>query len=458
MPDALAATPYPRGTTAPPLMLSPRLDRETVRRVGFISAFFLEGYRTLGPIFRFRRGPQEFTVLAGRAANLFVTREGKRIIRADDYRRDQNLEFGVDQTLVSLSGEEHLRHRRIQKRGYSRTALDARSGALMAIVGAAAARWATGQRLHVRDVFPPIIAEQLGVGVLNYPLGDYFDDVTLFARTVVAETVAKTRPRSVIDTPEYERAKTRSLELADKVIAAHRDEPGGPGRPDLVDDLLDALAADPTLMTPQELRIAVLGGYIGGLDTVAYTCTFMLYCLLTHPETLARATAEVDRFFAADPADTTPVSALRTLHHTALETLRLYPLSGAIQATAAVPFEFSGYHVPAGADLIVATTVPHFLPEHFPDPFTFDIERYAPPRNEHHVEGAFAPFGIGPHLCLGAGMAETLIILTMAALLRTVRLELDPPDYELEIEMIPVPVPKNFRVVVSGQRHAVSGG
>ena len=452
MAEAPIAVRYPPGTTAPPLMPPVRLNPDTVARVGYISAFFLEGYTTLGPIFRFRRRSEEFTVLAGREANLFVTREGQRIIRADEYRRGQNIELAVEQTLVSMGGAEHLRHRRIQKRGYSRAALDAHSVRLVSIVRERTARWMPGQRLLVRDVLPPIIAEQLGVGVLNHPLGDYFDDVTLFVRTIVAETVAKTRPRSVLDTPEYARAKRRSFELADDVIAAHRTEPAGPGRPDLVDDLLQALETDPGLMTPQELRIAVLGGYIGGLDTVAYTCTFMLYCLLKHPEVLARATAEVDRVFGCGTPDTITAAEFRTLHHTALETLRLYPLSGAIQATVDAPFEFSGCFVPSGANLIVATTVPHFLPEYFPGPLQFDVDRYAPPRREHQLAGAFAPFGIGPHLCLGAGMAEALIVLTMAALLRSVRLELDPPDYQLQIEMIPVPVPKDFCVVVSEQR------
>ena len=429
-----------------------RLDGTVVAKVGYISAFFLTGYRRHGPIFRFRRGPQKFTVLAGREANLFIARQGKHILRADEYRRDQNVELGVEQTLVSMGGAEHLRHRRIQKRGYSREAVAAHAASLAAVVCDAASRWAPRQRLRVRDALPPIIAEQLGLGILNHPLGDYFDDVTLFVRTIVVETVAKTRPRTVLDTPEYERAKARSYELADKVIAAHRDEPIGPGRPDLVDDLLGALDEDPSLMTLQELRVAVLGGYIGGLDTVAYTCAFMLYCLLKHPDTLARAVEEVDRLWGDGMSDPASLSELRTLHHTALETLRLYPLSGAVQATAMAAFEFAGYRVPEGANLILATTVPHLLPEHFPEPFAFDTDRYAAPRGEHRVPGTFAPFGIGPHLCLGAGAAETLIMLTMAGLLRTVRLEIDPPDYELQIEMIPVPVPKDFYVVVSEQR------
>ena len=54
--------------------------------------------------------------------------------------------------------------------------------------------------------------------------------------------------------------------------------------------------------------------------------------------------------------------------------------------------------MPSGANLIVAATVPHFLPEYVPQPLQFDVDRHAPPQGEHRLAAAFAPFGIGPHL------------------------------------------------------------
>lgn len=442
-----------RAAAPPPPWLSLRpLPADAVARIGTISAFFLDGYRRSGPIFRFRRGDRTFTVLAGREANLFMTQEGGAVLRADLYREEQNRELQIEKNIVSLNGEEHLRLRNLQRHGYSRAALEARYPELVEAVRRLVLAWPTETPILVRDAFPRLIAELLGIGVLSYPVGDFFDDLVLFVRTVVIETVARTRPRTILGTPRYEEAKARSLALADKVIAAHREQPHGPGRPDLVDDLLAAVDRDPTLMDEQELRISVLGGYIGGLDTVAYTCSFLLYSLLAHPALLEKATAEVDAVFSHGPLTPKALRGLKCLHHASLETLRLYPLSAAIQATVAQPFEFAGHGVEEGEDLIVATTVPHFLEEIYPRPFDFEIERYAEPRNEHRQPGGFAPFGIGPHICLGAGMAEVLILLTMATLLHTVRLAMDPPDYRLEIGMIPVPVPENFYLTVRERR------
>jgi cytochrome P450 len=406
----------------------------------------------MGPIFRFSRVNQDFTVMAGHEANLFMTREAGAVLRADLVRREQNEEFGIEKTLVTMNGEEHYAFRKLQKRGHARSALDRHYTALVGITERIARGWQPGDRLLVRDFFPQMIAEQLGIGVVNYPIGDYFKDVLLFVRTALTETVVKTRPRSVINSPKYKRAKARSMELADKVIAAHRTAPTNGRKPDLVDDLLAAMAEDETLMTEQELRIAVLGGYIGGLDTVAYTCTFMLHALLDHPEVLARATAEADAAFADGMLTPQKLKDMPVLHHAALEVLRLYPVAAAIQGTVGKSFEFAGYRVEEGQDLIVATTVQHFLPEFFPNPLTFDVDRYDDPACRYREPGVLMPFGVGPHICLGAGMAEVLIMLTMATLLRTVQLAMDPPDYRLNIQTVPSPVPFDFHVRVVAQR------
>jgi cytochrome P450 len=391
--------------------------------------------------------------MAGPEANLFVSLEGSDHLSAQEFRREQDDELGVEKNLVSMDGDHHFNFRMLQKRGYARSILDERYPELIGIIQSIAREWAPGQSVLIKDVMPRIIAEQLGAGVLNYPVGDYLDDLLLFVRTVVIETVAKVRPKSVIYSPAYLRAKTRSLELADKVVEAHRGPRALRAKPDLVDDLLAALDENKELMTEQDLRIAVLGGYIGGLDTVAYTCSYMLYALLKHPAIRARVLDEVDAAFADGFPTAQTFKTMKALHAAAMETLRMYPVAAAIVATVSNPFEFAGCRVDCGQNLIVATTITHYLPQFYLEPNTFDIDRYSKPRNEHQQSGAFGPFGLGPHICLGAGMAEVLIMLTVATLLRTVELEIAPPDYELKLEFTPTPIPSDFYLRVVEQRH-----
>src|SRR5260221_2921590 len=130
-----------------------------------------------------------------------------------------------------------------------------------------------------------------------------------------------------------------------------------------------------------------------------------------------------------------------------------YPVAGGHRARVARPLTLAGYRLEQGLDVEVAMTVPHFLEELYPNPMQFDLDRFRPARNEHRKPGAYAPFGLGDHTCLGAGIAEVQLLVTMATLLSNYTLQFDPPDYHLVIEEHPPPIPgNNFQVLVREQR------
>jgi cytochrome P450 len=161
----------------------------------------------------------------------------------------------------------------------------------------------------------------------------------------------------------------------------------------------------------------------------------------------------VGQHFAAGPLAEAGLRSMPALHGLVMETLRLYPIAILAMRYTNKTFTFAGCQVDADSPVYMATTVTHLMPEFFPEPEKFDITRYAPPRSEHRKPGAFAPFGLGPHTCLGAGMAEVQMMLTMATLLNRLDLELDPPDYTLKTIVNPAPGPEyGFKVRVIGRR------
>jgi cytochrome P450 len=226
-----------------------------------------------------------------------------------------------------------------------------------------------------------------------------------------------------------------------------------PERPTVVDDIMAAAQADPSLFIDGELMMAVLGPYFAGLDTVANTTASLVYAVLKHPEVYRRMMEEVDAAFANGVPTPAELRKMTVMHGIVMETLRLYPIGVALVRNADESFTFNGYRVDEGEPIYMASTVSHFLPEFYPDPYTFDIDRYQKPRVEHRQPGAFAPFSLGAHTCLGAGMAEVQIMLTMATLFHRLRLELDPLDYELKQKVAPTPGPESkFKVRVVGRR------
>ena len=423
---------------------------------GDVGAFFTRQYLRLGPVFRVHALGRRFTVLAGPEANVFVTKEGRLHLRSREFWMEFDRELGAARSMLSMDGAEHARMRKAQKTGYSRSFIHEHLDDVIAITRREVAAWPLDEPVPGLYALQRIVTDQLGTIAAGMSPRDYLDDMIVFVRTLLAARVTRQRPALLMRTPRFRRARQRVEELYATVRAMHDPEqrPAADldtgGGTDLVDDLLALHHADPQFLPETDLMPAVLGPFIAGLDTVGSTCAFMLYALLKHPDLMDRMTAEADASFAGSALSADALRRLDVTHRVALETLRMYPIAPAITRTVSNTFEFAGYTIPAGEKVIVATTVPHHLPQHFPEPERFDIERYTPERQEHRQPGVFAPFGAGAHVCLGAGFAEVAIAATMATIVHEIELALDPPDYVLKISPAPTPSPDDrfkFRVV-----------
>lgn len=417
---------------------------------GDIRAFLAKQYVELGPIFRVRAFNRRFTVLAGPEANRFMARMGKTYLRSYELWQDFNAEVGVMRSLISMDGSDHRRLRQVQTAGYSRNRIGSQLAAAVSIARGEIAAWPQNQAITAQYTFQRIIVEQLGMTITGVSALEYLDDLIVFVETLLKTQITHHHPKLMMNRPRVKRARKRVNELYLKVLAAHEPEKRRNKSPDMIDDLLELHRVDPQFLPESDLIISVLGPFIAGFDTAANVCSFMLYELLKHPDLLVRMTAEADELFGDGMPTAEGLKQLDVTHRIAMETLRMYPVAAALPRMVANSFEFGGYEVPAGEWVMIASSVPHCLPEYFPDPERFDIERYTGQRAEHRKLGVYAPFGVGVHRCLGGGFAEMLIAITLATIAHETELALDPPGYKLKISNIPTPHPKNsfkFRMV-----------
>ncbi len=411
-----------------------------------VLGYLIKQYQRMGPIFRVKVMGEIYTVIAGREANLFMSREGNEHFQSKEFWMGMDQELGAETTLISSDGEIHSRLRQMQKRGYSKTVIESHLEEVVSITQKSIENWSPGESRPVYPFLQEVITEQLGTIIAGRAPGEYVRDVVYFVRNALLVLVTRQRPRFLLSTPAYLRAKQRSFELGNQILDWHRHNPPVNREPNLIDDALQAVEGG-SLIKQSDLMPIALGPYIAGLDTAASTAAFMLYALLKHPDVMDQVRPELKLLF--DDGAPTPhkIRHLDVLHRVVLETLRRYPIAPAIQRTVVKPFEFGGYRVDAGGRIFIGTTVAHFIPELHPDPDRFDIDRYLPNRNEHRLPGAFAPFSLGAHTCLGAGLAEIQIMLTTATLLRYGNFEMEPPDYELKTRTAPTPAPdKSFRI------------
>ena len=258
---------------------------------------------------------------------------------------------------------------------------------------------------------------------------EYVDDVRLVLREAVTRGIMHA-PR-LPKTPRLRRALRRSAELADKWLVEHQLRRRG-RKPNAIDDILELHRADPTFLPECDLPLTALLPLFAGVETVGSIGACMLYLTLKDPALRERVQGEADALFADGAPDAAKVRELDVTYRIMLEALRLYTPIPGVQRRVTTSFDFAGYRIPVGEILFLAFFVTHDLPEHFPDPERFDIDRYLPGREEHKEPGVFTPFGVGVHHCAGRGFAETQLTLMVATLLHEAEIELVPPTYELK--------------------------
>ena len=414
--------------------------------------FFVKNYQQFGPIFRVQAANQSFTVLAGPEANNFMSQVGDEYLSPHKVWTKFFPEYGTDVLISAMEGTAHRHLRQVMNRGYSREAILPHIPLLVKTTEQMANRWQIGQRVNIIDAMRQLVVEQLGLALANRSPDGYFYDLRRFFCTNINVTF-KGWPQIALRHPAYLKAKARVKEFGRQIIADHRTHKPIDRERDFIDDLLDATDENRQPFSEATLIAQAFSLFFGGMETAANICSFMLFALLNNPEVLERVSAEVDAIFAQGTLTASAFKNMKSLHCAAMETLRMYPISIALPRAAKESFEFAEYSVERNERVIIATSVSHFLAKLFPNPYTFDIDRYREPRNEHYQPGAYAPFGLGAHICLGKGMAEIQIMTIIATLLARVRLQIDPPNYKLKITYNPNPYPKNFYVRLVEHRY-----
>ena len=224
----------------------------------------------------------------------------------------------------------------------------------------------------------------------------------------------------------------------------------------LADDILSLHASDPQLVPESNLRFALSAALIASVY-LGDAFSFAVYAMASQPELYSRIQSEADALFAdGDPGreDLTP-SAMDVTHRFLMECLRMYPIVPMSVRNVMNSCIVEDYDLPVGSRIYIAQTAAHYMPDVFPDPFTFDIDRYLPPRNEHRSPG-YAPYGVGTHTCLGSRWMELQLAVNVLMVAHYFRLEVTPANFKLRFSPIPSMKPsKKLKFVISEQRREI---
>jgi len=190
---------------------------------------------------------------------------------------------------------------------------------------------------------------------------------------------------------------------------------GGPGREDVLSDLVHARTPQGQAMARDEIVGEVIQMLYAGHLTIPFSLIHFWRDLSRHGlcDTLAQ---EARTLPAAEP---TNLHALAGTQALALlkESLRLHAPAPVLYREVAEPFEMSGHRFDTGMAVWVSPALLHLDARYHPEPHRFKPERFMPGYAERTAMVAFFPFGAGPRTCIGSHQAlqqMTLTVLTMA--------------------------------------------
>ncbi len=219
------------------------------------------------------------------------------------------------------------------------------------------------------------------------------------------------------------RARKRLHAIVDRLIAERRSRPAGD---DLLSAMLEARDEDSGRpMSETQLRDEVTTFLLAGHDTTANALSWTFYLLSQHPQIADRVESEIDQVLGAEPVAAAAIPQLNFGRAVLQESMRLYPPAWIISRATIEADEIGGYVIDKRALVAVCAYDTQRLADVWPEPEKFDpgrfIDNHAGP-----VPFAYYPFGAGPRMCIGAGLATIEAIVILATVMRKCRLRLVP--------------------------------
>jgi cytochrome P450 len=341
--------------------------------------------------------------------------------------------------LMLLDFDEHLHHRRIMQAAFSNDALHRYHSMLVPHIRSGIADWGEVSKPRLHRMFKELtldLALEAFVGVEltaaeQRRLNDAFIDAVRAGTSIIRADVPGGGWRRGI--------KARAV--LEEFFYGALPEKRRRGGDDLFAQLCAAQSEAGDEFTDGDVVNHMIFLLMAAHDTTTITMTSMAHQLAKHPEWQERVRQE--SFDAGADLDYAGQQGLTDLDLVMKESLRICAPVPSIPRTATRETAIGGYRIPAGVMVSASPYQTHFMSGLWPEPETFDPERFSPERREDKVHRlAFEPFGAGVHKCIGMYFAGMEVRAIFHELLRAYRWSV-PDGYEMPLDMVSLPVARD---------------
>ncbi|MET9618060.1 cytochrome P450 [Kitasatospora indigofera] len=416
--------PGPPARRAPALLASMARDRLTVMTSAALR--YGDAVRLpLGPktLFFFNHPDHAKRVLADNAANYH---KGIGLVHA---RR------ALGDGLLTSEGDLWRTQRKVIQPVFQPRRINRQTGVIAEeaakLVARLRARAGTGP-VDIREEMTELTLGILGRTLLDADLGAYEsigESFEVVQDQAIFEMMSLSAVPSWLPLPQqrkFRRARA-DLERITAALAAERAANPSEDGDDVLSRLIEATAAEPDeAVRRQRMRDELVTLLLAGHETTASTLSWTFTELDQHPLVWQRVHDEVvsvlgDRQPA--PED------LHRLTYTSMvleEVMRLHPPVWILPRKAQQEDEIGGFHVPAGAEVLICPYTLHRHPGFWEAPDRFDPERFAPDRAGGRHRYSYIPFGAGPRYCVGSSLGLLEATVVIAAVVRELKLAKAP--------------------------------
>jgi cytochrome P450 len=157
-----------------------------------------------------------------------------------------------------------------------------------------------------------------------------------------------------------------------------------------------------------------------GSDTSSTAMSALLFYLARNPACLSKLSAELQSTFkdVEEIKSGAALTSCRYLRACIDEALRMAPPLPSLLLRTAMDggMTVDGHHVPEGVNVGVGAYSVMHNPKYYPEPFSFQPERWLSNGGDELARSAFCPFSIGNRGCIGKSMAYLELSIAMARL------------------------------------------
>ncbi|XP_015595323.1 cytochrome P450 6k1-like [Cephus cinctus] len=174
---------------------------------------------------------------------------------------------------------------------------------------------------------------------------------------------------------------------------------------------------------------------LAGLETSATTTAFTLLELARNIEIQERVREEIKEKIKENGLTYESVQEMKYLHQTIAETLRLVPPAPILDRVALVDYKIPGTDIVIKKGTVIYTPLCglHEDPKYFPNPQSYDPDRFSDERKNDIVPCTYMPFGDGPRICIGQRLGLLQVAVGLITILKDFEISLNP-IYKNEVD------------------------